>query len=68
MVFSYCCGQQQKSTMMKIAGKLFFILWPWQYRGTTWFASHNGLHPGLHWKPLDAVLGKCMHHIALVAT
>ena len=31
---------------------------PWRCSGTTWGASPNGAHPGLHSKPLDAAIGQ----------
>jgi len=41
---------------------------PWRCSGTTWGTLPNRACPGLYWKPLDAVIGKCMRCIAPAAT
>jgi hypothetical protein len=46
--------------MAKIKRKAdFWRYWlPWWCSSSTWGASPDRAHPGLHWKPLDAAIGR----------
>jgi len=44
--------------MTKMKANLWQFLLPWQFSGTMWGASPDEAHLGLHWKPLDADIGR----------
>ncbi len=53
MLFSYCC-----SATTKTKSKCWQFRLPWRCSGTTRGASPNRARSGLHWKPLNAAIGK----------
>jgi hypothetical protein len=55
---AYGCGQEQNLRQQKIPVKRWQFQRPCGYGGAMRGASHNGAHPWLHAKPLDAAIGQ----------